>query len=125
MYEASVVATLFTYNLDDIERLTKLLATEMSKTLVSIKSAWGLQEEAFKSNLPLMTDTLKKTHSFDSRSMGTVFPFTTSEVGHPTGIPLGFNRQTGTPILFDNFSPTLSNYNMVIFAKSGAGNLLQ
>ena len=121
MYEASVVATLFTYNLDDIERLTKLLATEMSKTLVSIKSAWGLQEEAFKSNLPLMTDTLKKTHSFDSRSMGTVFPFTTSEVGHPTGIPLGFNRQTGTPILFDNFSPTLSNYNMVIFAKSGAG----
>ncbi len=121
MYEASVVATLFTYNLQDMERLTKLLATEMSKTLVSIKSAWGIQEEAFKTNLPLMDDKIKKTHSFDSRSMGTVFPFTTSDVGHPTGIPLGFNRQTGTPILFDNFAPSLANYNMVIFAKSGAG----
>ena len=53
--------------------------------------------------------------------MGTVFPFTTSEVGHPTGVPLGFNKQTGTPILFDNFHPSLTNYNMVIFAKSGAG----
>ncbi len=121
MYEASIVSTLFTYNLQDMERLTKLLATEMSKTLVSIKSAWGMQEDAFKTNLPLMDDKIKKTHSFDSRSMGTVFPFTTSDVGHPTGIPLGFNRQTGTPILFDNFAPNLSNYNMVIFAKSGAG----
>ena len=121
MYEASIVSTLFTYNLEDLDRLTKLLSTEMSKSLVGIKSAWAMQEDAFKSNLPLMDDKIKKVHSFDSRSMGTVFPFTTSEVGHPTGVPLGFNKQTGTPILFDNFSPSLTNYNMVIFAKSGAG----
>ena len=121
MYDASVIATLFSYSLEDLDRLTKLLASEMSKSLVGIKSAWAIQEEAFKSNLPLMNDKIKKINSFDSRSMGTVFPFTTSEVGHPTGIPLGFNKQTGTPILFDNFHPSLSNYNMVIFAKSGAG----
>ena len=121
MYEASVISTMFTYNLEDMERLTKMLSTEMAKSLVGIKSAWGIQEDAFKSNLPLMDDRVKKIHSFDSRSMGTVFPFTTSEVGHPTGIPLGFNKQTGTPILFDNFSQSLTNYNMVIFAKSGAG----
>ena len=121
MYEASIVATLFAYNLNNLEAMTKLLATEMSKSLVGIKSAWAIQEEAFQSNLPLMQDKIKRTHSFDSRSMGTVFPFTTSEVGHPTGVPLGFNKQTGTPILFDNFHPSLTNYNMVIFAKSGAG----
>ena len=121
MYEASIVSTLFTYNMEDLDRLTKLLGTEMSKSLVGIKSAWAIQEDAFKSNLPLMDDKLKKTHAFDSRSMGTVFPFTTSEVGHPTGVPLGFNKQTGTPILFDNFDSSLTNYNMVIFAKSGAG----
>ena len=121
MYEASIVATLFAYNLNDLEAMTKLLATEMSKSLVGIKSAWAIQEEAFQSNLPLMQDKIKRTHSFDSRSMGTVFPFTTSEVGHATGVPLGFNKQTGTPILFDNFHPSLTNYNMVIFAKSGAG----
>ena len=121
MYEASIVSTLFAYSMEDLDRLTKLLSAEMSKSLVGIKSAWAVQEEAFKSNLPLMNDQIKKIHSFDSRSMGTVFPFTTSEVGHPTGIPLGFNKQTGTPILFDNFHPSLTNYNMVIFAKSGAG----
>ncbi len=121
MYEASIVSTLFTYNLEDLDRYTKLLATEMSKNLVGMKSAWAIQEKAFKSNLPLMEDKIKKIHSFDSRSMGTVFPFTSSEVGHSTGVPLGFNKQTGTPILFDNFHSSLTNYNMVIFAKSGAG----
>ncbi len=121
LFEASIVSTLFAYSLEDLNRFTKLLASEMSKSLVGVKSAWGMQEEAFQSNVPLMQDKIKKTHTFDRRSMGTVFPFTTSEVGHPTGIPLGFNKQTGVPILFDNFHSSLSNYNMVIFAKSGAG----
>ncbi len=121
LYEASIVATLFAYNLDDLDRDTKMLTSEMSKTLVNIKTAWGIQEEAFQSNLPLLEDKVKKIHTFDRNSMGTVFPFTTSEVGHATGVPIGFNKQTGTPILFDNFHPSLTNYNMVIFAKSGAG----
>ena len=121
MFEASVISTIFSSNLEELDRVTKLLATEMSKSLVGIKSAWGMQEEAFKSNLPLMLDKMKKVHTFDRRSMGTIFPFTSSEVGHDTGVPIGFNKQTGTPILFDNFHPSLTNYNMVIFAKSGAG----
>ena len=121
LFEATVVSTLFTYNLEDLERSTKMLASEMSKTLVGIKSAWGIQEEAFQTNLPLMNNKITKSHTFDRNSMGTVFPFTTSEIGHPSGVPLGFNKQTGTPILFDNFHGSLTNYNMVIFAKSGAG----
>ena len=121
MFEASVITTLYAYSLEDLNRLTKLLANETSKSLVGLKTAWGMQEEAFKSNVPLCDDKIERTHMFDRQSMGTIFPFTTSDVGHEVGIPLGFNKQTGVPILFDNFSPTLTNYNMVIFAKSGAG----
>jgi len=93
----------------------------MAKSLVSIKSAWAMQEDAFKSCLPLMENKVDKKQIFDRPSMGTVFPFLTSEVGHSTGVPLGVNKQTGEPILFDNFHNSLTNYNMVIFAKSGAG----
>ena len=121
LYEATIVATLFAYNMQTLDAYSKLLATEMSKNLVGIKSAWAIQEEAFKSNLPLMKNSINKSHTFDRGSMATVFPFTTSEVGHLSGIPLGFNKQTGVPILFDNFHSSLTNYNMVIFAKSGAG----
>ncbi len=64
MYEASVISTLYTYTLEDLDRLTKMLATEMSKSLVNIKSAWGIQEDAFKSNLPLWMIKLKKNTFF-------------------------------------------------------------
>ena len=121
MFEASIITTLFAYSMEDLEKLTKLLANETSKSLVSLKPTWGIQEDAFKSNLPLSDDKIGRKHMFDRQSMATVFPFTTSDVGHEIGIPLGFNKQTGVPILFDNFSPELTNYNMVIFAKSGAG----
>ena len=121
MFEATVVCTLFAYDLKDLDTYTRLLSTEMAKSLVDIKSAWANQDEAFRTNLPLMRKKISEKHLFDRESIGTVFPFTSSEVGHPSGIPLGYNLQTGVPILFDNFHESLTNYNMVIFAKSGAG----
>ena len=121
MYEATIVCTLFAYDLKELDTYTRLLSTEMAKSLVDIKSAWANQDDAFRTNLPLMRKKISEKHLFDRESIGTVFPFTSSEVGHPTGIPLGYNIQTGVPILFDNFHESLTNYNMVIFAKSGAG----
>ena len=49
LYEASVVSTLFTYSLEDLDRYTKMLISEMSKNLVGLKTAWGMQEDAFQS----------------------------------------------------------------------------
>ena len=121
LFEASVVCTLFSYDLAELDKMSELLSMEMSKGLINIKTAWATQEEAFKSNLPFNRNYLQKKHTFDRNSMGTVFPFITSEIGHSTGIPLGFDKQTGLPILYDNFHPSLTNYNMVIFGKSGAG----
>ena len=121
LFEASIICTLFAYSLEELDKYTELLAADMSKTLIGVKPAWALQDEALRSNMPFCDNKISKTHTFDRRSMSTVFPFFTSDVGHERGIPLGFNRQTGLPILFDNFSPTLANYNMVIFGKSGAG----
>ncbi len=121
LFESSILCTLFSYGLEELDKYTEMLASEMSKTLIGVKPAWALQDEAFRSNMPFGDNKINKKHTFDRRSMSTVFPFFTSEVGHDRGIPLAFNRQTGLPILFDNFSPTLTNYNMVIFGKSGAG----
>ena len=98
-----------------------MLSTEMSKTLIGIKPAWAMQEEAFNSNMPFIDNKINKHHTFDRASMATVFPFISSDIGHQDGIPLGFNKQTGLPILYDNFSNELNNYNMVVFGKSGAG----
>ena len=121
LFESSIMCTIFAYNMEELDRETELLSSEMSKTLTGVKTAWALQEDAFKSNLPFNEDKIGKKHTFDRRSMATVFPFVNADVGHANGIPIGFNRQTGLPILYDNFNSSLSNYNMVVFGKSGAG----
>ena len=122
LFEASVVCTLFAYNLEDLDKMSELLTMEMAKGLINLKSAWAVQEAAFKSNLPFNKNYIdSKKHTFDRSSMATVFPFVSSEVGHPTGVPIGFDKQTGLPILYNNFHSSLTNYNMVVFGKSGSG----
>ena len=122
LFEASVICTLFSYDLDELDKMSELLTMEMSKGLINLKSAWAVQEDAFKSNLPFNRNYIDgKKHIFDRSSMATVFPFVSSEVGHPTGVPIGFDKQTGLPILYNNFHSSLTNYNMVVFGKSGAG----
>ena len=121
LFEVAVLCTIFADDLDELDKASELLSMEMSKKLISIKTAWAIQEEAFKCNMPIAKNTLGKKHTFDKSSVSTVFPFTATDIGHPTGIPIGFNAQTGVPILFDNFHSTLTNYNMVVFGKSGAG----
>ena len=121
LFDSTIVGTLFAYSLEELDRYTELLSNEMSKNLIDIKPAWAIQDQAFRTNMPYCDNKINKSHTFDRRAMSTVFPFFNSEVGHEDGIPLGFNKQTGLPILYNNFSSSLTNYNMIIFGKSGAG----
>lgn len=121
LFESTIICTLFSYSKDQLDKYSELLAMEASKSLVGLKTAWALQEEGFKSNLPLNSNIISRKHTFDRGSMSTVFPFVSADAGHEIGVPIGINKQTGLPLIFDNFSSTLTNYNMIIFGKTGAG----
>ncbi|MDD2627636.1 MAG: ATP-binding protein [Clostridia bacterium] len=121
LFEATIIATLFSYNKNELDKASELLAMEASKNMLGIKATWAMQEEAFQSNLPLNKNKLSRKHTFDRGSMATVFPFLSSDIGHDVGVPIGVNKQTGLPLLFDNFHPSMTNYNMIIFGKSGSG----
>ena len=121
LFEATIICTLFAYSKSELDKLSEILAMEASKNQLGLKTAWALQEEGFQSNLPLNNNKITRKHTFDRGSMATVFPFINADAGMDTGIPIGINRQTGLPVIFDNFSSSLTNYNMIIFGKSGSG----
>ncbi len=121
LFEATIISTLFAYSKTELDKASELLAMEASKNMIGIKATWAMQEEAFQSNLPLNKNKLNRKHTFDRGSMSTVFPFLSSDIGHEVGVPIGINKQTGLPVLFDNFHSSLTNYNMIIFGKSGSG----
>jgi len=41
LYESSIICTLFAYDMEELDRRTELLTSEMSKTLVELKAAWA------------------------------------------------------------------------------------
>lgn len=121
IFEVSIIATLYEESERNLNNSTDQLKELLGQNDIGIKSAIYCQEEAFKSNKPFNQNYLGEWHTFDKRSLGCIFPFTSNNINHVNGIPLGFNMDNGLPIMYDTFSPTLDNYNMVIFAKSGGG----
>ncbi len=91
----------------------------LNAKLVYIKPALFQQEQALRSILPTMQDKLQVHSKFNSSPLSSFFPFTSFDLTSDTGILYGINRHNSSLVLFDRFS--LTNYNSVTFATSGAG----
>lgn len=91
----------------------------LDSRLVYLKPALFQQEQGFKSIIPTMTDELLVHSKFNSSPLSSFFPFTSFDLTSDNGILYGINRHNSSLVLFDRFS--LTNYNSVTFATSGAG----
>lgn len=87
--------------------------------LITMKPALFQQEQGFQSIVPLSNDNLLVHSKFNSSPLSSFFPFTSFDLTSDSGILYGINRHNSSLVLFDRYS--LTNYNSVTFATSGAG----
>jgi conjugal transfer ATP-binding protein TraC len=87
--------------------------------MIYLKPALFQQEEGFMSVIPTVSDKLLVHSKFNSSPLSSFFPFTSFDLTQDSGILYGVNRHNSSLVLFDRFS--LTNYNSVTFATSGAG----
>jgi conjugal transfer ATP-binding protein TraC len=107
---------------DDELKLNKIendIRGNLDSKMVYIKPALFKQEEGIKSMFPTATDELLVHSKFNSSPLSSFFPFTSFDLTSDNGILYGINRHNSSLVLFDRFS--LTNYNSVTFATSGAG----
>lgn len=121
IYEVATVCTSFSDSERQMDNDATRLKQLMGRRDIGLKNAIYEQEEGYMSNKPLMNNFINEYHTFDKRSLACTFPFTSSNINHKNGIPIGINMDNGLPIIYDNFARILKNYNMVIFAQSGGG----
>jgi type IV secretory pathway VirB4 component len=91
----------------------------LDSRLIYLKPALFQQEQGMQSIIPIATDKLLVHSKFNSSPLSSFFPFTSFDLTTDTGILYGINRHNSSLVLFDRFS--LTNYNSVTFATSGAG----
>lgn len=106
-------------NETEVNKIENDLRGILDARLIVLKPALFEQEKGFKSVLPLTKDELLVHSKFNSSPLSSFFPFTSFDLTSDTGILYGINRHNSSLILFDRYS--LTNYNSVTFATSGAG----
>ncbi|HSX48971.1 MAG TPA: ATP-binding protein [Candidatus Saccharimonadales bacterium] len=118
-FEFSFYITIPAPTLEDLNHVTRQVESTLASLLIVGKRASLDMERGFLSTAPFGFDRLSITRNMDTTSLATTFPFTSAELSSDTGILYGLNPQNESFIIFDRFS--LENYNMTIFATSGAG----
>ncbi|MCB9812395.1 DUF87 domain-containing protein [Candidatus Nomurabacteria bacterium] len=106
-------------NENDITKIENEIRGILDARLIAMKPALFQQEQGLRSVLPLATDELLVHSKFNSEPLSSFFPFTSFDLTSDTGILYGINRHNSSLVLFDRYS--LTNYNSVTFATSGAG----
>jgi conjugal transfer ATP-binding protein TraC len=118
-YQFGLYITIRARDKEELERVTKSLQSALGALLIVSKKATLQMDQGFKTTLPMGVDQLLITRNMDTTSLATTFPFTSSELTMDTGIVYGLNEHNDSLVVFDRFK--MDSYNMMIFAKSGAG----
>ncbi len=119
LFNVGLYIALYASSEAELNKMETEVKGMLDTRLVYIKPALFQQEEAFLSVIPTVSDKLLVHSKFNSSPLSSFFPFTSFDLTQDTGILYGVNRHNNSLVLFDRF--TLTNYNSVTFATSGAG----
>lgn len=119
LFQMSIYVCVRADNLEELNKITKLLEATMSARLFYSKVARYQQLEALQSILPRSQDQIAQKRNLDSSSAALTFPFMSSELVQESGILYGVNKSNNSLVILDRYS--LQNANSITFAQSGAG----
>ncbi len=119
LFAVGLYITIYGNDEAELSKIENTIKGILDAKLVYIKPALFQQEQGVKSVIPTGIDELLVHSKFNSAPLSSFFPFTSFDLTSDTGILYGINRHNSSLVLFDRF--TLTNYNSVTFATSGAG----
>ncbi len=119
LFQFGLYFTIYADSLEELKNYTDQVESTLGSMLIYTKESLMQMEQGFNSTLPLMSDQLDIKRNFDTGSLSSTFPFTSTDLTQEDGILYGINRHNNSLIIFDRFN--LENANTVVFAKSGSG----
>ncbi|MCK9470645.1 MAG: hypothetical protein M0Q88_02700 [Bacilli bacterium] len=121
LYDVSILATIYEKDERSLNNNADRLRELLGQGDLGIRNGAYFQEEIFFSNKPICQNKFNLSHTFDKRSLASLFPFTSNNIAHENGVMLGLNIDNARPLFFDNFDNSMTNYNVFVFGPSGFG----
>jgi type IV secretory pathway VirB4 component len=118
-FRFGLYTTLWADSLEELDFMQSKIQTIFGQQMVFSKVASSQQEQGLNSTVPQLTDELQIRRNMSTGAASTSFPFTSANLTSNEGVLYGVNMNNNSLVIFDRY--TLENYNMVVFAKAGAG----
>lgn len=123
LFHIQIASNLYTATEEEMNKETKKLLNRLKGRKIYHQPTYLRQDDGYKTVLPFGLSYLPdKFRNFNSSALVACFPFYNSEVSHHSGVFLGVNMQTMTPLLIDFYNRNLlGNSNLTVFGKAGSG----
>jgi len=122
-FQVMVAFTLRARDATELNKITEQL--ERYLTAVTTRQTRHRHKQGFQTTLPLMNNELADMQSvrpIHTQGLMSMFPFTSSELTHESGVMVGVSQITGSPIVLNRFmQPTIESPNTAILGATGSG----
>ena len=123
LFSIQMILNLYADSLEQLNKESQLLENSLKGRKIKLMPTFLRQDMGYKSALPFGRSWLNQNYrNFNSEALTACYPFYNAEISHPSGVFLGINNQTQTPIYIDFFNRMLlNNGNTTVFGTAGSG----
>ncbi len=124
MFYATIYATVHARSVEELNQKCDSVEDALAKKSARLHSLIFQQLEGIKSCFPGSMNTVTGfTRNVTTGGLTAMFPVSNPDISHQSGIYLGSNYFTGSPVLFDQFigPPQLPNQHIAVFGWTGSG----
>ena len=123
LFGIQMTMNLYTDSLEQLNKEAQLLDSSLRGKKIKLLPTYLRQDQGYKSALPFGRTWMTKNYrNMSSDGLTACFPFYNAELSHPSGIFVGVNVQTRTPIYIDFYNrKLLDSGNTTIFGMTGSG----
>lgn len=123
LFHIQIASNLYADSEEDLEKQTQMLDNKLKGRKIYHMPVYLRQDDGYKTVLPFGKSYLPDMYrNFNSGALTACFPFYNSEISHKTGVFLGVNLATMTPVFIDFYDRSvLNNSNLTVFGQAGSG----
>lgn len=123
LFHIQIGANLFAESRDELEKEAQKIDNKLKGRKMYLMPTYLRQAEGFKTSLPFgKTYVPDLFRNFNTGALTACFPFYNAEISHETGVFLGVNLETSTPVMIDFYDrKKLFNSNITVFGQAGSG----